>query len=203
MNMPATCAGLQRFALAALPPEPWRNGGGWTRTVAATSLGHAVRWRVSAADITQPGPFSVFVGMERTAVLMRGPDLTLRGPQHHWVFDAVGVQATFPGELPLHATLGPEGAARLWNVMVDRTALRADVRVHRGDHGVLEAAATGVLVVLSGRLVVGGDTAVAAAGEGWTLGPDEGMVLTEPLPPLSLHAVDGPACWVMTRFVPR
>lgn len=190
--------GLQRFDLADIPPEPWRNGGGWTRTVAATHVGTQLRWRISAADITAPGPFSVFDGVDRTAVLMRGAGLTLQGPQEHWVLEGVGAVARFPGELPLHATLGPAGAARLWNVMVDREAVRAEVAVHHGDVGTLERLTSGVLVVLAGTLQVR-----APGAPPLSLGPDQGLWLSDLLQPLALQAEQGPAQWVTTTFLPR
>lgn len=205
MNIRALPAGVQRFALADLPTEPWRNGGGQTRTVAAAHVGARLRWRVSAADITQPGPFSVFDGVDRTAVLMRGPGLALQGPLEHptvagapqrWAFEGVGALARFPGELPLWATPGPGGVARLWNVMVERGSLRADVQVHRADGGRLDQGVVGVLVVLEGRLDVGLDAALPLL----TLGPEEGLLLCDLSQPLVLQAPHGPAQWVTTSF---
>lgn len=208
MNIRALPAGVQRFALADLPSEPWRNGGGQTRTVAATHVGARLRWRVSAADITQPGPFSVFDGVDRTAVLMRGPGLALQGPleqplaagaQQRWVFEGVGALARFPGDLPLQALPGPGGMARLLNVMVDRETLRADVQVHRAESGRLDGAVAGVLVVLEGALEVGLDDAPPLL----TLGPDEGLLLSDLSQPLALRAPQGPAQWVTTTFLSR
>lgn len=197
MNIRSLPAGVQRFALADLPPEPWRNGGGWTRTVAAVQVGERLRWRISAADITQPGPFSVFDGIDRTAVLLRGPGLVLQGPQERVVFEGLGAVARFPGEWPLQATLG-EGAARLWNVMVDREALRADVQVHRGDSAVLDLPSTAVLMVVDGALdVLDGPAALM------TLGAGEGLVLTDLARPLALRSAQGPAHWILTTFLPR
>lgn len=197
MNVRPLPAGVQRFALADLPPEPWRNGGGWTRTVAATQVGARLRWRISAADITQPGPFSVFEGIDRTAVLLRGPGLTLQGPQESVVFEGLGAVARFPGEWPLQAALGA-GPARLWNVMVDRETLRADVQVHRGDRAVLDAPSTAVLLVVDGALDVLDDVAPLM-----TLAAGEGLVLSDLARPLALRGAQGPAQWILTTFLPR
>jgi uncharacterized protein len=61
-------------SLAALPREPWRNGGGVTRTLAA--CGDA--WRVSLAEVERNGPYSRFAGMTRVSCVLRGQGVTLR-----------------------------------------------------------------------------------------------------------------------------
>ncbi|MCP3709499.1 HutD family protein [Paraburkholderia sp. CNPSo 3274] len=50
-----------------LPPEPWANGAGTTRTLArgAEQLG-APPWRVSIATLDGPAKFSQFAGYDRT-----------------------------------------------------------------------------------------------------------------------------------------
>jgi uncharacterized protein len=60
----------------ALPPEPWKNGGGVTRTLAADPDG---RWRVSIADIERDGPYSRFPGYDRVSVVLSGEGVTLQG----------------------------------------------------------------------------------------------------------------------------
>ncbi len=60
-------------ALAALPPEAWRNGGGVTRTLAA----HANAWRVSVAEVERDGPYSRFAGMTRVSFVLRGAGVVL------------------------------------------------------------------------------------------------------------------------------
>jgi len=195
MNAPFCLpSGLQRFDLAVIPPEPWRNG-------AATHVGTRLRWRISAADIIEPGVFSVFDGVDRTAVLMRGAGLTLQGPDECWVFEGIGAVARFPGELPVHASPGPTGAARLWNVMVDRATLRAEVAVHRGHRGTLARLTSGVLVVLDGTLKVSLPGVPDAPL--LSLRPEEGLWLSDLSQPLALQAEHGPAQWVVTTFQPR
>ena len=58
--------------------ERWRNGAGWTREIAAEPEGGDWTWRLSIAEIEQDGPFSVFPGIERELVLIRGNGLRLR-----------------------------------------------------------------------------------------------------------------------------
>jgi environmental stress-induced protein Ves len=188
-------AGLLRFALADLPPEPWRNGGGLTRTVAAVHVGAALRWRVSAADITQDGPFSVFDGVDRQAVLMRGPGLVLHGPANRWTFPALGDQQVFAGEMAVGAQLGA-GPARLWNVMVARGQWRAEVQVHQQTHARLDPTRCGVLVVLAGQLQVGRTNEPALL----TLGAEEGLVLVDVAEPLQLQALAPQTHWIHTTL---
>ena len=76
--------GVVRFAeLAAVP---WRNGGGVTREVVSV-LGSGPQgfdWRISIADVNEPGPFSSFPGVARiiTVIEGEGMDLVIDGVEH-------------------------------------------------------------------------------------------------------------------------
>jgi environmental stress-induced protein Ves len=67
--------------------SPWKNGRGSTRELA---LGpeHAsfergdFDWRISAAGVAEPGPFSVFHGFERVLVVTSGAGLVLEHGPH-------------------------------------------------------------------------------------------------------------------------
>lgn len=66
---------LKRFA--DLPPTPWANGGGATTELVAFDESEGVggpgaRWRLSVADLEQPGTFSPLPGMHRTFVPVGG-----------------------------------------------------------------------------------------------------------------------------------
>ncbi|WP_181146573.1 HutD family protein [Burkholderia multivorans] len=67
-------------ALAALPPEAWRNGGGVTRTLAMHDDGGNTggAWRISIAEVERDGPYSRFVGMTRVSFVLRGAGVVLR-----------------------------------------------------------------------------------------------------------------------------
>jgi environmental stress-induced protein Ves len=200
MNVRPLPAGLRRYALDDLAPEPWRNGGGWTRTVAtaAASDGTTPPWRVSAADISRDGAFSVFDGIDRSAVLLAGPGLTLTGPQTAAIsFEHIGDQAAFAGELALQARLG-SGPARLWNVMVERTRWRAEVRLHADAASVLPGGTHAVLLVCSGRLHV--DDAAGALALALPAG--EGLVLSNLPMALHLRALTPDTRWIHTALRP-
>ena len=120
------------FSLLALPREAWKNQGGWTRTVAsAQGADGQTDWRVSVADITAAGPFSVFEGLDRQAVMLQGARLRLRAepPEHDIRFNGPGSRAAFPGERRLVCDAPTEPTA-LWNVMHRRGRVRAEVSVH-------------------------------------------------------------------------
>jgi hypothetical protein len=74
------------IALADVPAQPWRNGGGLTRellTLAATpsaddSPSHAPwQLRLSVAEVEADGPFSSFVGITRWFAVLRGDGVML------------------------------------------------------------------------------------------------------------------------------
>ncbi|MGH8060451.1 MAG: HutD/Ves family protein [Pseudoxanthomonas sp.] len=56
----------------------WKNGTGWTREIARLPDREDWDWRLSIAEIEQDGPFSVFPGIDRELVLIRGNGLRLR-----------------------------------------------------------------------------------------------------------------------------
>jgi environmental stress-induced protein Ves len=82
---------------------------------------------VSLAEITEAAPFSCFEGLDRTAVLARGGPLALVGEARTWALNQPGDLACFAGEAPLRNTQ-PTLPAQIWNVMVRRGALQAQVR---------------------------------------------------------------------------
>ncbi|CAB3889343.1 HutD family protein [Achromobacter mucicolens] len=115
-------AAPQRASWLALPPEPWKNGGGVTRTLAADPDG---RWRVSIADIERDGPYSRFPGYDRVSVVLSGEGVTLQG-------EGVAVPlrprepAPFRGDDVLQSTL-IGGAVRVLNLFVRRGEAVASV----------------------------------------------------------------------------
>ncbi|OGB71291.1 MAG: hypothetical protein A2486_09865 [Burkholderiales bacterium RIFOXYC12_FULL_65_23] len=159
---------LRRFAIEALPREAWKNGGGWTRTVASHGPADQPYWRVSVADIGAAGPFSRFDGMDRTAVMVRGGGLCLSGKTEAWHFDGPGSFAQFPGELALQCA-APEQPTQLWNVMVRRGQAQADLLIVEQDTVPLPCAPDLLLLVLRGRFELtrsGTEPLVLAEGEG-------------------------------------
>ncbi|WP_420993603.1 HutD/Ves family protein [Cupriavidus sp. 30B13] len=161
-------SGARRFSLAALAPQPWKNGGGVTREIAAFPPGAGMdtfQWRVSVADIAADGPFSAFPGVDRQIVLLGGAGVRLLaddGSFDHRL-DKVGVPFAFAGERGVQATL-VAGATRDFNVMTRRGQCRARVAAQHGDF-TLEPGTDAVLVfVIEGAWHSGGEG--LAAGDG-------------------------------------
>jgi environmental stress-induced protein Ves len=66
---------LTPLPAAARIATPWKNGGGFTREVAASPPGAGMGdfdWRVSIADVEASGPFSIFPGVDRVLTVLSG-----------------------------------------------------------------------------------------------------------------------------------
>jgi len=95
----------------------WRNGLGWTREICAvTGAGGDWDWRLSIAEIEQAGPYSVFPGVEREQVLLRGEGLELEFVDgRHLRLQPPYGRARFAGGQALEAR--PEGRVEVFNLM--------------------------------------------------------------------------------------
>jgi len=117
-------------ALADVPAQAWRNGGGTTRELLALGGAQAPDGRISVADIDAPGPFSDFSGYERRMALLEGSGVALRGDAQLRLAPG-GTPLVFRGEWKLHAGL-PGGPARVLNVMSRRGVCEAGLRAEYG-----------------------------------------------------------------------
>lgn len=153
-----------------LPPEPWKNGGGETRTLAVDAgmpASAAPRWRVSVADIDRDGAYSRFAGYDRVSVVLSGTGVALQGDGVD-VMLRPGVPAGFPGDAALQSRL-LDGPVRVLNLFVLRGAALASVhagRVHVPDAADQQAATVGVDETRAAAVatVAGGAAAEVAAG---------------------------------------
>jgi len=84
---------VHRVHVADCPPQPWRNGGGFTRELLAWPQAADWRLRVSVADIEHGGPFSAFPGVERWLAVTGGGGVELSLPE--------GKLCLGPGDAPL------------------------------------------------------------------------------------------------------
>ncbi|MCY1507670.1 Protein Ves [compost metagenome] len=152
----------------ALPPEPWKNGAGQTRTLAADS---AARWRVSIADIDRDGPYSRFPGYDRVSVVLSGQGVELRGESAAMLL-LPGEPAGFAGDAAFTSRL-LGGPVRVLNLFVLRGAATAHVFVAGGAAAPLAAGGLDgsprttrlVLALRAGRLDGKAPGAALAAGE--------------------------------------
>lgn len=129
--------------------ERWVNGGGWTRQIAsARDAGGDLLWRLSIAEITSDADYSLFPGLARHQVLLRGQgvELDVEGAPLRRVEPPFG-QVAFPGDRAARCTL-LDGPVHMFNLF------------HRPDRFAVE---------LWRRPMVGPMFFFPAAGETWAL----------------------------------
>ena len=87
-----------------VPPQRWRNGGGWTRELLIWPDPMHWQLRISLATIEVAGPFSTFVGVQRSLTVIDGPGivLTIDGETHRQTVDSDPI--TFDGGARTHCT---------------------------------------------------------------------------------------------------
>lgn len=143
---------------ADLPRVPWRNGQGLTTELAMSGPPDGFAWRVSLAEVTQSGDFSLFPGIDRTIVLVEGEGMVLHLPDRSHPLDR-DVPFTFDGALAVSCTVGQP--TRDLNLMTRRGTTTGTIEVlGAGAPGVgvpLVVPRTGtVVVVLDGRCTLDG-----------------------------------------------
>jgi len=161
----------------ARAPVAWRNGGGWTSTVAVAPPAATMDdfdWRVSIATITGDAVFSEFAGIDRYLVPLSvaGLDLTIDGTAQHVGQHEV---CAFTGENVVSSTGSAESSDDL-NLMLRRTAATGSLRVERltGSFSVAPGPDESVLVVvLEGEVDIDG-----ASGTSAVTGSEGSNVLT-------------------------
>lgn len=119
----------------ALPPSPWKNGSGTTRTIAISPPGadfETFDWRVSIAEVASTARFSPFPGVDRTILLLDGAGIILQ-------IDGGVVPLTTPfepykfsGDEAIRYRL-VNGSTRDFNVMTRRGRTQAEVQIWRSE----------------------------------------------------------------------
>jgi uncharacterized protein len=197
---PAPRAGAVTLLRAAdLVASPWKNGGGVTREIAAFPAGAGLDtfvWRVSVADVAQPGPFSRFPGIDRTLVLLSGAGMLLdeAGGATHALKKPLDA-AHFNGETAINATL-VDGATRDFNLMLRRGRARGLIDVWRGAGEHVLDADVMLLFCASGSLDVTLDSAAPA-----TLGEMDTLCIEAPRALSCAVAGNGVLLAVYIRYV--
>ena len=110
--------------------QPWKNGGGVTREIAAHPEGADLAtfdWRISTATVASSGPFSQFPGVDRILLVLDGGlALRISGAETR-VLRPGDEPLAFPGDIPVEARLAAGPVTDL-NIMVRRGVWRAQVR---------------------------------------------------------------------------
>ncbi|MGY4531512.1 environmental stress-induced protein Ves [Pseudomonas sp. TE3786] len=107
----------QLLRAADYPRMPWKNGGGSTLEILRDGDGlEAFVWRLSIADVAQPGPFSAFNGYQRIITVLEGEGMQLEvDGQLSRPLRALDAFA-FSGDSQVHCTL-LGGAIRDFNLI--------------------------------------------------------------------------------------
>jgi environmental stress-induced protein Ves len=117
------------------PVQPWKNGGGVSRLVAASPEGagyDAVDWHVSRPTIAASGPFSHLPGLDRQFMIVAGAGVVLHcrgdGAEFARRIDAPLAPFAFRGDWDVRCEL-IGGTAEVLNVMTRRGRASASVEV--------------------------------------------------------------------------
>ena len=183
---------------------PWKNGGGVTHQVAVSPEGASldgIEWRISLARVSADGPFSIFEGIDRALLVLRG-SLALRvGHQEPRVLRAGMPPMYFRGEDDAQATV-LDGPVTDLNVMTRRGRCCARIipapspAPSATDEGVASAgppdwtlflldSARADIVVGASRRALRRDDAVLVSGPG-----PSSLCLERPEAPAAFHRVD-------------
>lgn len=105
---------------------PWKNGGGTTREMAIYPEGATLEagdflWRVSSADVSTGGPFSLFPEHDRLLFLLSGGGMLLNWGSRQLSFGRPLWAQRFRGDIPYECIL-PLGPVKDFNVIWRRDA---------------------------------------------------------------------------------
>ena len=113
---------------------PWKNGGGVTGEVAVSPPGSGFEnfdWRVSIAEIGAAGPFSRFLNIDRTLMVLKGR-LALEFDGGRVELDPASPPFAFAGEAACNGT-PIDGAVTDLNVMTRRGRAAAHITAVAGE----------------------------------------------------------------------
>ena len=114
---------LNLVALAQVPPQPWRNGGGVTQELLAWPTAANWRCRISVARIDSSGHFSAFPGVERWFTVLSGEGVVLRFGKRRTMLTAGSEPLRFEGAVAPGCEL-LDGPTQDLNLMLKRDAGR-------------------------------------------------------------------------------
>lgn len=120
------------IAIDGVAAQPWRNGGGVTRELAAWPAGADWAWRLSVADIERTGPFSAFAGVDRVFAVLGGAGVRLAWDGREAVVTTGSPALAFDGGDP-PAAEPLAGTTRDLNLMLRRDRAAGGLRRARAD----------------------------------------------------------------------
>lgn len=159
--------------IANLPSIAWKNGGGTTRTLAVEPACAGLNdflWRISLAEITSPGSFSSFEGVDRSILLWSGEGVILRSPT--WDKYALTTRwepFSFRGEDDVTCELVNNPTTDL-NLMARRGQAEAELQTYRS--GTILSAPIGDVVIVCAQ----GEISVLVHGRAPVVVPAESFL---------------------------
>lgn len=148
-------------ACADIAPVPWKNGGGLTRELLAWPDPKDWLLRISVADISASGPFSLFAGIDRWIAVLAGDGIrlvTAGAPAVELRASQSSLHA-FSGDARTDCTALGAGT-RDFNVMLRRTAGRLTTHPLAQHPALDTTAALAALFVVSPVVVSAGPAAL-------------------------------------------
>jgi len=173
--------GFRLIRASDITPVPWKNGGGTTRQIAVFPEGASLdtfTWRVSAADVGQAGPFSIFPDIDRHIVVTHGESMVLvdaanqsrRGLRRGEPFALAG-EAVLSSELPT-------GPIQDFNLMVRRgLGLEGELAIRHTAQRLALRAGSAVLHCVDGVFTVLPESGPAS---GYRLAAGDSLLATLP-----------------------
>lgn len=139
---------------------PWKNGGGETVEIAVFPAQASLDdfgWRISMATVTTDGPFSAFLGVDRTLSILSGAGMELDIAGHPpIVLDGETRPYFFQADLETSARL-INGPITDLNVMTRRTAFGHTVERRQGPGSMSSAPGHRLLLCMTGKLTIESD----------------------------------------------
>ena len=177
---------MRRLKFEELQATPWKNGGGLTRELHGYPAGASFDtflWRVSIADVSQPGAFSSFPGVDRVITLLEGEGMRLSSAGGQPVLLLPLQPHRFRGEEQVSAQL-EGGVCRDFNLMLRRGAATGEVNVWHADQDLPQDCS--LLFCAQGRWDV-----LTENGEQTTLEPRQTLVCDDQAGGLALRSLQG------------
>lgn len=178
---------------------PWKDGGGVTEQIAIeppdATLQGGFLWRLSMARVEGSGPFSRFVGYDRTLLLLEGGGLDLDfGSQGGIRIEEPFRPITFSGDWEARAEL-TRGPVRDLGIISNRARVRHEVRALAlgAEPIAIEPTPTAWIIALDGRC--------ALVPQGVELAPFEAVRLDAEASEVRGLSLDARA--LLVRFQPR
>lgn len=112
---------------------PWKNGGGTTTEIYRHSRGEEIILRLSSANVSQNGPFSIFPNIDRILFLISGKGFRLDFDDHEVLLDRPHYPIEFQGEENINCTL-IDGPCVDFNIMTNRHFAKSNLSIQTISH---------------------------------------------------------------------